>query len=75
MKKSILSFVFLLIVNIHLIAQCAMCKASAETSLDAGSGEAAGINAGVLYVLVITFGVLGFIVYLFRQGINTAEKV
>ena len=50
-----------------------MCKASAETSIEAGAIEAAGINTGVLYVLVISFFMLGFVGYLMYKG-NKATK-
>lgn len=46
-------------------AQCAMCKGTTEGSLEEGSRKAAGINAGVLYLLAfpIIFG--GIFTYLY----------
>ena len=44
-------------------AQCAMCKASAETSVEAGSTAAKGINIGVLYLLAFPFLFLGLLGY------------
>ncbi len=36
-------------------AQCAMCKATAESGQAAGSAEAAGLNAGILYLMAIPY--------------------
>lgn len=73
MNKIIYIFILVLISVQSAWAQCAMCKASAETSLEAGASEAAGINTGVLYVLAITFGMLGFMAYLLYKG-NKATR-
>ena len=76
MKKKLLSLVVLFIVTIQLVsAQCAMCKASAETSVEAGASEAAGINTGVLYMLMITFGMLTFIAYLLYRGHKATREL
>ena len=76
MKKKLLSLVVLFIVATHLVsAQCAMCKASAETSVEAGASEAAGINTGVLYMLMITFGMLTFIAYLLYRGHKATREL
>ena len=76
MKKKLSSLVVLLIVAIQLVsAQCAMCKASAETSVEAGASEAAGINTGVLYMLMITFGMLTFIAYLLYKGHKATREL
>lgn len=69
MKKKLFSLLVVFSLAVQAVwAQCAMCKASAETSLEAGASEAAGINAGVLYMLVITFGMLTFIGFLLYKG-------
>ncbi len=36
-------------------AQCAMCKATAESGQAAGSAEAVGLNAGILYLMAIPY--------------------
>jgi hypothetical protein len=36
-------------------AQCAMCKATAESGQAAGSAEATGLNAGILYLMAIPY--------------------
>ena len=44
-------------------AQCAMCKASAESSLKEGNKTAAGLNTGILYLLVMPYLLVGGIGY------------
>lgn len=50
-----------------LVAQCAMCRSTLENNLSNGSpGIAAGINTGILYLLVIPYliaMVLGYVWY------------
>lgn len=57
--KKITLFVLLLVVitlimPVHLDAQCAMCGASVQSS-DEGAEMAAGLNAGILYLLLIPY--------------------
>jgi hypothetical protein len=44
-----------LVVHASSWAQCAMCKATAESGQAAGSSEAAGLNAGILYLMAIPY--------------------
>ena len=43
--------------------------------MEAGASEAAGINTGVLYMLMITFGMLTFIAYLLYKGHKATRKL
>lgn len=59
-----LHFVFLgiaMLVSFVGNAQCAMCKASAETSVEAGATAAQGINTGVLYLMFFPFAFLALL--------------
>ena len=49
-------------------AQCAMCKATAESSLENGESVASGINFGILYLLPIPYIILGTIAYLYYKS-------
>ena len=72
--KKLLFILFLILGSFQsAIAQCAMCKASAETSMES-STQAAGINTGVLYVLFFVFIVLMFFVGLFLKGMNDKKS-
>jgi hypothetical protein len=45
-------------------AQCAMCRASLESSGDAGQGEA--VNDGIVYLMAIPYiivAILGYVIY------------
>jgi heme/copper-type cytochrome/quinol oxidase subunit 2 len=51
--------------NLIGFAQCATCKAAAETSLENGDSTiASGINIGVLYMLFILFTIFGLFIFL-----------
>lgn len=65
-----LAFVFL---SVDAHAQCAMCKASAETSMESGSTGAAGINKGVLYLFLTPYIVGGTIAFFWWRAKKKAE--
>ena len=52
----------------YLHSQCAMCKATAESSLDTGNSISYGINAGILYLIPIPYLIFGVIVYLWHKS-------
>lgn len=58
----------MLLVPESAVAQCPMCKASAESSLKEGSRVAVGLNRGILYLLALPYlfyGVL-FLIYWYK---------
>lgn len=57
-------------------AQCAMCRATLETNVSQGNiGIAAGINFGILYLLVIPYLAVGLLAYLwFRASKKNVRK-
>lgn len=69
MRKLLFILLLIFVSSQRAVAQCAMCKASAETSMES-STQAAGVNTGVLYVLFFVFIALMFFVYLFFKGMN-----
>lgn len=49
-------------------AQCAMCKAVAESSTEGGSTVATGLNAGILYLMFFPYLLMAVIAYaMYRQ--------
>jgi hypothetical protein len=60
MKKLV---VFLIVVflflNIDLVAQCPMCKMAAESNLKNGGSAGKGLNAGILYMLITPYLLVG----------------
>jgi hypothetical protein len=82
MKKYIFTFgiaLLLIVMNTDAKAQCAMCKATAETSTGAGSKDLAGINRGIIYLLsapyVLTMIVGGIWYYQRKKGQKAAREI
>lgn len=48
-------------------AQCAMCKAVAETSQQGGSSVADGLNGGIVYLMAFPYLILGAVGYAFYR--------
>ena len=46
-----LTFLVLIISQADVLAQCAMCKAVAESDLEGGGTAAIGLNTGILYLM------------------------
>jgi len=72
----LLAFVFF--VNLpDLAAQCPMCRATAESNLDAGGTAGRGLNAGILYMLATPYLLVALFAYLWlrnRRKQQDAEK-
>lgn len=67
MKKLIFSLMMLFLGAVNVSAQCAMCRSTLENNFSNGNpGIAAGINTGILYLLVLPYlaiAVLGILWY------------
>lgn len=58
-------------------AQCAMCKAAAESDQKAGGKTAAGLNNGILYMLVMPYllmATMGVLWWRNRQQVAAYEQ-
>lgn len=82
MKKSIffLALVFALFVigNGDLLAQCPMCRATAETNLANGGTEGQGLNNGILYMLGMPYLLIGTVAFLWwrnRKQLDEPEEL
>lgn len=75
-KKLILTLLFVVITAISSFAQCAMCRATVENNLSNGDiGIGAGLNFGILYLLVVPYlaiATIGFLWY--RNSRQNAAK-
>lgn len=58
----------ILVISIDADAQCAMCKANAETTHAEGNRDVAGLNLGILYLFFAPFAIIGFIYYMWRKN-------
>jgi hypothetical protein len=67
-KYYFLLFVVLVLVLLPNIteAQCSMCKAAVQSSMDQKNSVARGINKGILYLMAVPYLLLAFI---FRKQI------
>ncbi len=67
---SILFILALLLVGIDASAQCAMCRATIESSISNGrTNIATGLNTGILYLLTAPYLLVGVIAILwFKQS-------
>lgn len=76
MKNSVRNFLLssaLFLLSVAANAQCAMCKATAESAtenVDKGIGE--GLNAGIVYLMLVPYVLLATIALVFfRKKIVT----
>ena len=74
MKKCLLIFsIFLLLMFIYsgVQAQCAMCT---KTAQQLGEKPARGLNAGILYLMLMPFAIVGFIGYRWWKNQSTEKE-
>jgi hypothetical protein len=69
-----LTLVFFLMTGEDLLAQCPMCRATAESNLANGGTEGRGLNNGILYLLGMPYFLIGTVAYLWwrnrKQGLD-----
>jgi hypothetical protein len=79
MKKKFFLPAFLLLAIVLLpfdaAAQCAMCKGAAEANLKMGGGDPAGLNSGILYMLMVPYLLVGAIGYWWWRNRQQAAQV
>lgn len=81
MKKSLLTtvcFLLLLMAGGDLLAQCPMCRATAETNLANGGTEGQGLNNGIMYMLGMPYLLIGTVAFLWwrnRKNVDEGEEV
>lgn len=65
-RKVIIIVVFILFTFVagDLIAQCPMCRMSAESNLANGGNMAKGLNKGILYLFALPYLLIGTFVFL-----------
>lgn len=55
--------VLILLVTVAVSAQCPMCRMTAESNMRNGGSSGAGLNAGILYMLVVPYLIVGGVAY------------
>ena len=75
---ALLAGLVLIFFSLDVEAQCAMCKASIESSVKDGQpGPGAGINQGILYIMGIPYlllGVVGFAIYRHNKKLEEEQE-
>jgi hypothetical protein len=75
-KQLILTGIFSLLTTAFstLYAQgCSMCKAVAESNVQSGGVEAAGLNDGILYMMAFPYIFLAIGAYFIRKHMRSSE--
>ena len=57
-----------------LIAQCPMCRATAESNLQHGGTAGKGLNTGILYMLAMPYVLVGAIGLIWWKNRITAQN-
>lgn len=73
----LITSLLLFLLSSGLEAQCPMCRMSAESNLKAGGTAAAGLNKGIIYLLVgpyIMVSTLAFIWWRNRRAVKAQEQ-
>lgn len=76
MKKTFfLTAIFCIVANVVSYAQCAMCRATLENNFSSGKpGIGAGINTGILYLLIMPYLAVMILGYLWFRSSKTHGK-
>ncbi|NLR92336.1 hypothetical protein [Flammeovirga agarivorans] len=73
MKKLLLTTLFTFVSFAVTFGQCAMCRATVENNISSGeSAVGAGLNTGIIYLMVMPYVLISSIVYLWVK--KTREK-
>lgn len=61
-------FILLMCLSADLSAQCAMCRATAASSLGSGNSMADGLNTGILYLIAFPYIAIGTVAFLWYRN-------
>ena len=78
MKKLLPSLLILLLLVLgspELLAQCPMCRATAESNLANGGTEGQGLNQGILYLLGMPYLLVGAIAFIWWRNRKKEHEV
>jgi hypothetical protein len=75
-KKMLALLIVSFAVVVSLQAQCPMCRMTAESNLQNGGTSGAGLNAGILYMLLAPYLIVGGIaVWWYRNKKKDSEDL
>jgi uncharacterized membrane protein len=70
----LLILIILVVINIPVFSQCAMCAGQVETAHGAGSSVAEGVNKGVLYIFMMPYLVMATIGYFWWRSRKKVQQ-
>ncbi len=71
----VLTLLILVVFNLSLDAQCPMCKIAAESNLRNGGSSGSGLNAGILYLLLVPYALVGGVAYFWWRNKKNEKLV
>ncbi len=75
MKKISVLIGICLLFTANVSAQCAMCRATIESSISDGGGIANGLNTGIIYLMLMPYVLLASIGYFwYKHSKQATEK-
>lgn len=76
-KKRLLAVICLLLLaclSADLSAQCAMCRATASSSLGSGNMMAGGLNTGILYLIAFPYVAMTIVALLWYRNNKKSKR-
>jgi heme/copper-type cytochrome/quinol oxidase subunit 2 len=76
-KIALLTILIIALTVLVVDAQCPMCRMSAEANLKDGGSMAAGLNRGIIYLLIIPYvliGTIGFLWWRNKRAVQDQEQ-
>lgn len=61
MNRILVSVALFILSTTTTLAQCAMCKSVVESNMEGGSSIGAGLNDGILYLMVMPYLAVGIL--------------
>ena len=75
LRGSILVFALAFMANMTAEAQCPMCRMSLESNLKNGGTAGSGINAGILFLLMTPYLLVGGIAFVWYRNKRNQDNV
>lgn len=73
-QLTVLVFVIIAITTLMVDAQCPMCRMSAESNLKNGGTAAAGLNKGIIYLLIVPYIMMSTVGYLWWRNRRLVQE-
>lgn len=71
----VLVAVMIILSSDTLLAQCPMCRMSAESNLENGGSSGKGLNAGILYMLSAPYLIVAAVAYIWWKNRKKEEGI